>query len=182
MQKGEFMERVKKILKWVIFLFVLVIILIITFMPDVVVEGGSADFNETEYKQQYAIAIKKYEKDNPVKVKKEEKAKKVARAYASKALLSLETTLKIKRFNVVLANFTFKNESDGEITDVEIRCSYYSPTNAPLGKNKKVLYVKVPKHGVKKVTGFKMGIAPSQASNGHCEVLSYLFDGVRVWY
>ena len=180
------MERVKKILKWVIFLFVLVIILIITFMPKVVVEGDSADFNETEYKQQYAIAIKKHEheneNDNPIKVKKEEKGKKVARAYVSRSLFSLETTFKIKRFNVVLANFTFKNKSDGEITDVEVRCSYYSPINALLGQNKKVLYVKVPKNGVKRVTGFKMGIAPSQASSSGCEVLSYLFEGVRVWF
>jgi len=174
------MERVKKFLKWSVFLFVLVIILIITFMPKVVVEGGSADFNETEYKQQYAMAIKKH--DEEIADKKEDKAEKVARAYASRSLLSLETTLKIKRFNVVLANFTLKNESNGEITDVEIRCSYYSPTNALLGQHKKVLYIKVPKNGVKEVTGFKMGIAPSQASSSRCEVLSFLFDGVRVWY
>jgi len=185
------MEKAKKILKVVIFMFIFIIILIIIFGEKVKIDDKSytIDTNSTEYKEQYAIATAKLNKSLEVERKiedritaiKDAKEKKLQDAKASKDLITLEYELKIERY-LVLADFAIKNDSNGELTDIRIGCSYYSPTNTLLGQSKKVLYIEVPKHKSKKISDFKMGIAPQQASKNSCEILNYLFEGVRVYY
>ncbi|HIP49195.1 MAG TPA: hypothetical protein EYG92_09560 [Lutibacter sp.] len=179
------MKKVKKVLMWFALAVVLLLFIIIKMNPVTIESANkSIDTNSTEYKEQYAIAIAKMNRESKEEQKNtnNNKAKKVSAAKLSKALVSLDFKLNIKKYSVVLADFTIRNESAGELTDIEIRCSHFSSTSRRLAKKVKVLYVAVPKNSVKKVKGFSMGVTHPQAVKSSCEILSYAFEGLRVWY
>ena len=183
------MENVKKVFKWVVLLLVFIVVVLVLvpkYEPKYNVKNEPIDTNSTEYKEQYAIAKAKHEKSMAKEhlgdSEKRAKAQRVQHAKASKALVSVESHLKVNSRHLVTVDFSIDNKSQGVVTDLEVKCSHYSPTSALLGTNKKVLYVKVEKLSVKKVSGFVMGRVDPQATKGSCKVLSYMFDGVRVWY
>ncbi len=73
--------------------------------------------------------------------------------------------------NVMLANFTFRNNSPYDVKDLDIECEHSAPSGTVIDKNERTIYQIVKAHSTRTIRDINMGLIDTQAAASSCEVL-----------
>lgn len=88
--------------------------------------------------------------------------------------VKLEYSWKKEGFdNVMMANFTIKNNSNAQIKDIEITCTHFAKSGTRIDSNARTIYDVVPAKSKKLFADFNMGFIHSQAESSACSITNY---------
>ncbi len=68
------------------------------------------------------------------------------------------------------ANFTVENQSQYNIKDIEIKCTYFGKSGTAIDSNRRTIYDVVKAKSKKKFNKFNMGFIHTQANSSSCEI------------
>jgi hypothetical protein len=78
--------------------------------------------------------------------------------------------------NVMVADFSIKNNSDYSIKDVEITCLSSGGSGTVIDANKKQIFEKIKAKSTKKIKSFNMGFIHNQAASTNCTITDLSLD------
>jgi hypothetical protein len=73
--------------------------------------------------------------------------------------------------NVMIANFTIKNNSNYDVKDIEVKCTHSANSGTVIDSNDRTIYEIVKAHTTKRVNDFNMGFIHTQAARSNCEIV-----------
>ena len=78
------------------------------------------------------------------------------------------------RFSIMTATFTFQNDNEIAVKDVEVRCDHTAPSGTPIDSNSRTIYEIFKPKSRRTIKEFNMGFIHSQAATSSCYVRSLI--------
>lgn len=94
---------------------------------------------------------------------------------ATRAPLRFDYKWKKDQFGVLMvADFTFHNDSARPIKDITITCTHSAPSGTEIDSNTRTIYEIVPARSSRVIKDFDMGFIHSQATSTTCKIDDYV--------
>jgi hypothetical protein len=75
--------------------------------------------------------------------------------------------------SVMIANFTFKNDNEFAVKDVEVTCIHSANSGTEMDRNTRTIYERIPANSSAYFDEVNMGFIDPQARSTRCEVTDY---------
>jgi hypothetical protein len=78
--------------------------------------------------------------------------------------------------NIMIADFTIKNDNDLPVKDFEIVCKHFAHSGTEIDSNTRTLYETVPAHGTRTFREINMGFINSQTAQSGCHTEDFVTE------